>query len=64
MVSGHYYIIPVEADLVILEALLVARRIHRNTKLGQKVAERLVQMGTEKPWPLALLSNMYACGTK
>lgn len=52
--------IPVEPDLVIWEALLVACRIHRNFKLGQKVAERLIQMGTEKYGPYVLLLDIYA----
>lgn len=52
--------IPVEPDLVIWEALLVACRIHRNCKLGLKVAERLVQMGTEKYEPYVLLLDIYA----
>ncbi|KAI8028914.1 Pentatricopeptide repeat-containing protein [Camellia lanceoleosa] len=51
---------PVEADLVIWEALLAACRFHCNIKLGQKVAERLVQMGTQKSGPYVLLSNLYA----
>ncbi|ONI16348.1 hypothetical protein PRUPE_3G093300, partial [Prunus persica] len=51
---------PVKPDSVIWEALLGACRIHRNTELGQRVAERLFQMGTKRSGTYVLLSNMYA----
>lgn len=51
---------PVEPDSVIWEALLGACRIHRNTELGQRTAERLFQMGTRRSGTYVLLSNMYA----
>ncbi|XP_059665987.1 pentatricopeptide repeat-containing protein At4g02750-like [Cornus florida] len=51
---------PVEPDFVIWEALLAACRIHHNMKLGQRVAERLFQMGSQKSGPYVLLSNIYA----
>ncbi|XP_057471611.1 pentatricopeptide repeat-containing protein At4g02750-like [Actinidia eriantha] len=51
---------PMEPDLVIWDALLAACRIHCNTELGQRVAERLIQMGTQKYGPYVLLANLYA----
>ncbi|CAK9140701.1 unnamed protein product [Ilex paraguariensis] len=51
---------PVEPDTVIWEALLAACRIHRNIKTGQRVAEKLFQMGTQKSGAYVLLSNIYA----
>lgn len=51
---------PVKPDSVIWEALLGACRIHRDTKLGQKVAENLFKMGTTRSGTYVLLSNMYA----
>ncbi|KAL5574528.1 hypothetical protein UlMin_016227 [Ulmus minor] len=51
---------PVEPDSVIWEALLRACWIHCNTKLGQRVAERLFRMETAKPRSYVLLYNMYA----
>ncbi|KAA8539182.1 hypothetical protein F0562_025874 [Nyssa sinensis] len=50
----------IEPDSVIWEALLAACRIHRNIKLGQRVAERLFQMGTKNSGAYVLLSNIYA----
>ncbi|CAI9117421.1 OLC1v1018815C2 [Oldenlandia corymbosa var. corymbosa] len=44
---------PYEPDVIILETLLEACRIHQNFNLGQKVAERLLQIGAE-------VSNGYA----
>lgn len=52
--------IPVELDSAIWKALLAACRIHRDTKLGQKVAERLLKMGMQRSGTYVLLSNMYA----
>ncbi|KAK9281324.1 hypothetical protein L1049_004223 [Liquidambar formosana] len=51
---------PVEPDSVIWEALLAACRIHRNIKLGQSVAERLFQMGTQKSGTYVLVWMDYS----
>lgn len=51
---------PAKPDLVIWEALLGACRIHRNMELGQRIAERLFQMGTMRSGAYVLLSNIYA----
>lgn len=51
---------PVEPDSVIWEALLGACRIHRDMKLGQKVAEKLFKMETKRSGTYVLLSNIYA----
>jgi pentatricopeptide repeat protein len=51
---------PAEPDLVIWEVLLGACRIHRNMELGQRIAERLFQMGTMRSGAYVLLSNIYA----
>ncbi|KAF3450923.1 hypothetical protein FNV43_RR07012 [Rhamnella rubrinervis] len=51
---------PVKPDSVIWEALLGACRIHREMKLGQRVAEKLFKMGTKRSATYVLLSNMYA----
>jgi pentatricopeptide repeat protein len=51
---------PVKPDSVILEALLGACRIHRNMEVGQRIAERLFQIGTKRSGTYVLLSNIYA----
>ncbi|KAJ7951938.1 Pentatricopeptide repeat [Quillaja saponaria] len=53
--------LPVQPDIVIWEALLGACRIHHNIKLGQKIAERLLQMGARRSSTYVLLCNIYAC---
>ncbi|KAG7992631.1 hypothetical protein I3843_02G136900 [Carya illinoinensis] len=51
---------PAKPDVVIWEVLLHACRIHENMELGQKIAERLFQMGTNRLGTYILLSNIYA----
>ncbi|XP_023880771.1 pentatricopeptide repeat-containing protein At4g02750 [Quercus suber] len=51
---------PVKPDSVILEALLDACRIHRNMEVGQRIAERLFQIGAEGSGMYVLPSNVYA----
>ncbi|KAF5741753.1 pentatricopeptide repeat-containing protein [Tripterygium wilfordii] len=51
---------PVKADCLIWETLLTACRIHGNVGVGQRVAERLVKMGTQTFGTYVLLSNIYA----
>ena len=51
---------PVEPDSAIWRALLGACRIHRDIKLGQRVAEGLLNMGMQRSGTYVLLSNMYA----
>lgn len=52
---------PVNQDCVIWEALLHACRIHGNLELAQKIAGRLVDMGTSRPGTYVILSNVFAC---
>lgn len=51
---------PMQPDTIIWEALLAACRNHHDTKLGERVAERLFQMGTKESGAYILLSNIYA----
>ncbi|PON51662.1 DYW domain containing protein [Parasponia andersonii] len=51
---------PVVPDSAIWKALLGACRIHRDAKLGQRVAERLLKMEIQGSGTYVLLSNMYA----
>ncbi|XP_030504399.2 pentatricopeptide repeat-containing protein At4g02750 [Cannabis sativa] len=51
---------PLEPDSAIWKALLGACSIHRDNKLGQKVAEKLLKMGKQRSGTYVLLSNMYA----
>ncbi|XP_062084353.1 pentatricopeptide repeat-containing protein At4g02750-like [Humulus lupulus] len=51
---------PLEPDSAIWKALLGACWIHRDNKLGKKVAERLLKMGKQRSGTYVLLSNMYA----
>ncbi|XP_024018557.1 LOW QUALITY PROTEIN: pentatricopeptide repeat-containing protein At4g02750 [Morus notabilis] len=52
--------IPVKLDSAIWKALLAACRIHRDNKVGQRVAERLFKMEPQRSGTYVLLSNMYA----
>ncbi|KAG6593380.1 Pentatricopeptide repeat-containing protein, partial [Cucurbita argyrosperma subsp. sororia] len=51
---------PVNQDNVIWEALLGACRIHGNIELAQRVAERLLSMGTSRHGTYVILSNIYS----
>ncbi|KAJ9178987.1 hypothetical protein P3X46_010822 [Hevea brasiliensis] len=51
---------PLKADCVIWDALLAACMIHQNMELGQRVAEKLLQMGMQRSATYVLLSNIYA----
>lgn len=51
---------PIKADCVIWDAFLAACRIHQNMEIGQRVAEKLLEMGTKRSETYLLLSNMYA----
>ncbi|WCJ40454.1 Pentatricopeptide repeat (PPR) superfamily protein [Euphorbia peplus] len=50
----------VKEDFVIWDSLLAACRVHRNLRFGQKVAEKLLEMGTRRSGTYVLLSNLYA----
>ncbi|EXB51217.1 hypothetical protein L484_019208 [Morus notabilis] len=50
---------PVKLDSVIWKALLAACWIHRDNKVGLRVAERLFKMEPQRSGSYVLLSNMY-----
>ncbi|KAI3852063.1 hypothetical protein MKW98_020062 [Papaver atlanticum] len=51
---------PIEPNSVILGSLLNACRICRNSQIGEKVLQKLVQLEPLNPGYYVLLSNMYA----
>ncbi|RWR89077.1 pentatricopeptide repeat-containing protein [Cinnamomum micranthum f. kanehirae] len=51
---------PFEPDATMWGALLGASRIHGNTKLGEKAAERIFEMEPDNSGMYVLLSNLYA----
>ncbi|KAL5975397.1 hypothetical protein ACLOJK_019719 [Asimina triloba] len=53
---------PFEPDATMWGALLGASRIHGNTKLGEKAAERIFEMEPENSGMYVLVSNLYAAG--
>ncbi|XP_008797547.2 pentatricopeptide repeat-containing protein At4g02750 [Phoenix dactylifera] len=55
---------PFEPDASMWGALLGASRIHRNTKLGERAAERIFEMEPDNAGMYVLLSNLYASSGK
>ncbi|XP_031281869.1 pentatricopeptide repeat-containing protein At2g13600 [Pistacia vera] len=51
---------PMQPDAVIWGSLLAACKVHRNIKLGEYVAEKLLEIDPNNSGPYVLLSNMYA----
>ncbi|KAF5774439.1 putative tetratricopeptide-like helical domain superfamily, DYW domain-containing protein [Helianthus annuus] len=51
---------PMEANDALWYSLLDACRIHQDIELGEKVAEKLLNMSSQTPSPYVILSNMYA----
>jgi pentatricopeptide repeat protein len=51
---------PMKPNSTILGTLLAARRVHGNSKIGELVAERLLELHPENSMVYTLLSNMYA----
>jgi pentatricopeptide repeat protein len=60
--EAHEFIkkMPLEPDAGVWGALLGASRIHSNTELGERVAERLFEIEPRNPGYYVLLSNIYA----
>lgn len=55
---------PMEPDATMWGALLGASRIHKNSKLGEKAAEKIFETEPENSGMYVLLSNMYASSKK
>ncbi|KAG0450131.1 hypothetical protein HPP92_026910 [Vanilla planifolia] len=51
---------PIVPDSVIWSSLLSTCRLHDNIELGERVAQRLLELDKENSGPYILLSNMYA----
>eukprot|EP01018_Ginkgo_biloba_P035775 Gb_37473 [translate_table: standard] len=50
---------PIEPDAIVWGALLSACRIHGNMELGERAAECLIKLDSQKPASYVLLSNIY-----
>lgn len=55
---------PCAADALVWRTLLSSCRVHRNIKLGEIAAKRIVELEPEDPAAYVLLSNMYAMAGK
>eukprot|EP01018_Ginkgo_biloba_P013140 Gb_38248 [translate_table: standard] len=51
---------PIKPDAYVWNCLLGVCRIHKNTELGEQVAERLFELDPKNGAPYVLLSNIYA----
>ncbi|KAK9067856.1 hypothetical protein SSX86_011967 [Deinandra increscens subsp. villosa] len=51
---------PMEANDALWYSLLDACRVHQHLELGEKVAEKLLNLDSQTPDPYVILSNMYA----
>ncbi|TKY73819.1 Pentatricopeptide repeat-containing protein [Spatholobus suberectus] len=51
---------PMQPDAIVWGSLLAACKVHGNIKLGQYVAEKLMEIDPLNSGPYVLLSNMYA----
>ena len=60
--KAHNFInrIPLKPDYIVWSSLISACRIHKNIKLGEFVAECLIELDIQKATPYVALSNIYA----
>ncbi|KAF9618656.1 hypothetical protein IFM89_002351 [Coptis chinensis] len=50
---------PMEPNVVVWGALLSACRVHRDVKLSELVAEKMLELDSSDPWIRVMLSNIY-----
>ena len=60
--KAHNFInrMPIKPDYIVWSSFITACRIHKNIKLGEFVAECLIELDIQKATPYVALSNIYA----
>ena len=60
--KAHNFInrMPIKPDYIVWSSFIAACRIHKNIKLGEFVAECLIELDIQKYTPYVALSNIYA----